>query len=119
MRQVRRLIQFQLVIFDIADVVVVLHIVIVDAIAQSLQAMNAVVQMKHYVLASTVMIGVVEELCDFLRAQGEAVFKSVRIRLGLDVEFVLALQVVEMADSELKDVCLLKFSDVLFAFRLE
>lgn len=105
------------IIREIVVVVVDLNAAIRDT-RQSIESSYALVQMQHNVLARMIPL-TVEEFRHFFGTLRESIAKTIGIGLlRFDVEFVLTLQVVEVANSQLENVCLLQLGDVLFAVAL-
>lgn len=75
--------------------------------------------MHDDVLAGTILLAVVEEFRHFFGTLVEAVAEPIGVALlGLHVELVLALEVVEVPHRQLENVGLLQLGDVLFAVAL-
>lgn len=75
--------------------------------------------MHDDVFASTILLTVVQEFRHFFGTLVEAVAEPIGIALlGLHVEFVLALEVVEVPDGQLENVGFLQLGYVLLAVAL-
>lgn len=75
--------------------------------------------MHDDVLAGTILLTVVQEFRHFFGTLVEAVAKPIGVALlGLHVELVLALEVVEVPHGQLENVGFLQLGDVLLAVAL-
>lgn len=104
----------------VADVIVVIagDLHVGGGIGQPVEASHAIVQVNDDVLSGAVLLAV-QEFRHFFGTLREAVAKTIGVALlRLDVELVLALEIVEVSHGELENVGLLQLRDVLLAVGL-